>query len=305
MTQTAADPATAPPAAPPAAPPPRRLSRRRFLKFCAGAATLPVAAGVYATQVEPFWPQYHQIDIPVRGLPAAFAGYRIAHLTDLHTGKVPISYLQRVMNHVRDLKPDLVLVTGDLVHHNPAMIGPVIKLLNSLQAPVVATFGNHEYGIDRGQDEPRDPALPEKLEAALTAAGHTALRNAAIPVRKGPETLWIVGMDDLWYGGFDETRAFADVPRGAISIAMSHNPDTAYRIATHHPALSLFGHTHGGQIRLPGYGALRLNITNQQFDWGLFELGTGKLYVSSGVGYIRRVRFCCRPEVPVFRLVAG
>jgi predicted MPP superfamily phosphohydrolase len=300
MTGTAADPLTTNAAAAP-----RRITRRGFFKFCAGVAMVPVAAGAYATQVEPFWPRYHQIDIPVRGLPPAFAGYRIAHLTDLHTGKAPISYLQHAMNHVRDLTPDLVLVTGDLVHHNPAMIGPVVDLLSSLRTPVVATFGNHEYGIDRGPDEPHDPDLADKLEAALTAAGHTPLRNASMPIRKGPDTLWIVGMDDLWYGGFDEIRAFADVPHGAVSIAMSHNPDTAYRIATHHPVLSLFGHTHGGQIRLPGYGALRLNVTNTQFDWGLFELGAGKLYVSSGVGYIRRVRFCCRPEVPMFRLVTA
>jgi predicted MPP superfamily phosphohydrolase len=292
------------PATPPAAAtPPRRISRRGFFKFCAAAAAVPVVAGVYSTQVEPFWPVFKQMDLPVKGLPPAFAGYRIAHVTDMHTGRTVTSYLQRAFEKVRDLKPDLVLVTGDLVHHDPAMIPTAIDLLGVLDAPIFATFGNHEYGINRGDGEPNDPLLADKLEAALKAAGHTPLRNGASPIHRGADRLWIVGMDDLWYGGFDDQAAFANVPPGATSIAMSHNPDTVYRIAAHHPVLTLCGHTHGGQIRIPGYGALKLNIENQQFDWGLFELGTGKIYVSSGIGYIRRVRFFCRPEVVVFRLV--
>ena len=75
-------------------------------------------------------------------------------------------------------------------------------------------------------------------------------------------------------------------------------------LAPHHPDLILSGHTHGGQIRVPIYGALRLNIAQTQYDMGHFQLPASQLYVSTGVGYIRRIRFNCRPEVPIFRLTS-
>ena len=113
-----------------------------------------------------------------------------------------------------------------------------------------------------------------------------------------------MGLDDLWFGRFDPGLAFAGVPRGEPRIALSHNPDTApYLDAPHAPDLILSGHTHGGQIRLPFYGPPVLNVRDVHHDWGLFDLpGGSRLYVSSGVGYIKRARFNCRPEVPVFRL---
>ena len=66
----------------------------------------------------------------------------------------------------------------------------------------------------------------------------------------------------------------------------------------------LAGHTHGGQIRIPFVGPLRLPVVNRQWDQGLFELGRTRFYVSRGVGYLRKMRFFCRPEVPVFRLTS-
>jgi predicted MPP superfamily phosphohydrolase len=75
-------------------------------------------------------------------------------------------------------------------------------------------------------------------------------------------------------------------------------------LAPHRPDLILSGHTHGGQIRLPFYGAMRLNVAQPQYDMGLFQLPESQLYVSTGVGYILRMRFNCRPEVPIFRLMS-
>jgi predicted MPP superfamily phosphohydrolase len=222
----------------------------------------------------------------------------------MHTGRTQFKYLQRVMSEVNDLKPDLVLITGDLIHHDSTALDPVVTLLKTFSAPVVVSFGNHDFGPFRGEDEPFDITLPQQVENAVTSTGATVLRNKSMPITHADGTLWLVGLDDLWFGDFNPDLAFKDVPANQPVIALSHNPDTAEMLAPHRPDLILSGHTHGGQIRLPFYGAMRLNVAQPQYDMGLFQLPESQLYVSTGVGYILRMRFNCRPEVPIFRLMS-
>jgi predicted MPP superfamily phosphohydrolase len=282
-----------------------RFSRRRFLLQAGALATLPLAVGVYSHKIEPFWPSFPEIPIRIKGLPKSFENYRIAQVTDMHTGRVPLAYLQRVLAQLNDLKPDLVAFTGDLIHHDASQIPAVESLLKSVAAPFAVSYGNHDFGPFRGNDEPFDPDLPEQLEKAVTAAGAPVLRNRSMPINRGNERLWLVGLDDLWFGEFNPSLAFADVPRNEPVICLSHNPDTAEMLAPHGPDLILSGHTHGGQIRIPFYGAIRLNVAQPQYDMGHFHLPASQLYVSRGVGYIISLRFNCRPEVPVFRLVCA
>jgi predicted MPP superfamily phosphohydrolase len=240
----------------------------------------------------------------LKGLPKSFEGFRIAQLTDMHTGRVPYDYLDRVVARVKESKPDLLAVTGDLVHHKTDMIEPVCRLLKQFTCPVIVSFGNHDFAPFRGDLEPYDPNLQDELQSVLTDIGCHVLRNAAMPIIRNDEKLWFVGLDDLWFGDFNPPRAFENVPAGATVIALSHNPDTADMLADQHPDLILSGHTHGGQIRLPYFGALRLNVAKPQYDMGHFHLPHSQLFVSTGVGYIRKIRFSCRPEVPMFKLLA-
>src|SRR6185437_15002575 len=85
-------------------------------------------------------------------------------------------------------------------------------------------------------------------------------------------------------------------------IALSHNPDTAIELDSFGVQWTLSGHTHGGQVCVPGYGALILNVQNTEFQQGLIKLANSHLYVSRGVGYLKQVRMFCRPEVPTFVL---
>ncbi len=294
-----------------AAPPPPATdalpSRRQFLGRAAFWASVPVMAGAYATQVEPFWPRVYERPMPIRNLPGPFEGYRVAHLTDLHTGYANFDYLRGVVRRIADLKPDLVLVTGDLIHHRRAAAAPAAAMLReayvSAGIPTVVSFGNHEFGYARRPNEPADDTLHLHAQEVLTDHGCIVLRNRSHTIERNGARLWLVGLDDLWFGQFDPALGFLNVPRDEPRIALSHNPDTVPFLAPFAPDLILSGHTHGGQIRLPFYGPPRLNIRNTQHDWGVFDLDHGgKLYVSSGVGYIQRVRFRCRPEAPVFRL---
>ena len=279
------------------------VSRRRFFKQLAAMATVPLAAGAYSREVEPFWPRIHEVPLRIAGLPPSFENFRIAQVTDMHAGRVPMNYLETVMQRIDALKPDLLAFTGDLIHHNSAWVDAVTQMLKIFSVPVIVSFGNHEFGVGRGPKDPYDPDLAENFQSTLNAAGYHVLRNASMPIEHADGRLWLSGLDDLWFGEFNPTRAFRDVAPNEPVIAMSHNPDTAEMLAPFHPDLILSGHTHGGQIRLPFYGAIRLNVAQPQYDVGHFQLPNSQLYVSAGVGYILKVRFNCRPEVPIFRLM--
>ena len=306
MTLTLDPPAAA---APPTPAPPRRLTRRQFFRRAGLLAAAPMAVGAYATQVEPFWPRLREMAMPIRRLPAAFDGYRVLHLTDLHAGYTVWSYLVKTLRRTTALRPDLVLVTGDVVNHHRKWVEPIATLLGetfvAAGVPTVVSFGNHDFGYARRADEPPDDDLHLVLEASLTAHGCTVLRNRSHAIDRGGSRLWTVGLDDLWFGQFDADVAFAGVPADEPRIALSHNPDTAPHLARFAPDLILSGHTHGGQINLPLWGPPLLNVADTTRAHGLFDVGGGsQLYVSSGVGYIRRVRLNCRPEAVLFRLRA-
>lgn len=296
---TAGEPAASDSAAAPGS----LLTRRALLKRMGAYAVAPLGAGIYASHIEPFWPQFHEVRVPIRRLPPAFQGYRIAQLTDLHAGEVPMSFIRSVVQRVQEFRPDLLAVTGDFTHHDPEMLDPVCSLIASTNVPAVFTFGNHEYGVER--PDGTCPELSELAAAAIDRHNHTLLRNSSMRLTRQGGGLTLVGMDDLWYGNFDPVAAFADVQYDGPVIVFSHNPDTAGDCDAHRPDLILAGHTHGGQIRMPLLGALYLNTINRQFDQGQFQLPHSTLYVSRGVGYIRQLRFCCRPEIPIFRLEAA
>jgi len=292
----------------PHAPKTRTFSRRRLLRNLLGFGVVG-ASGAYGRDVEPFWVEWHDVPMPLRNLPKSFDGFRIAQLTDLHSSHiVPLSYLREVVEQVKRSKPNLVVVTGDLVTHTLEFVAGVCDLLGELPAagiPTVATFGNHDYDIgssSRGGLDGQMTAVADALEARLTDNKVSVLRNRAMPLRHDDGRVWIVGLEDLWSGRFSPQIAFAGVRADEPIIALSHNPDTAEELDAYGAQWTLAGHTHGGQVRVPGVGALILNVQNKTYDQGQFALPRSTLYVSRGVGYLMKARLFCRPEVPTFVL---
>ncbi|CAN5435791.1 metallophosphoesterase [soil metagenome] len=280
-----------------------RLSRRAFFRRAAAYSALPVVVGAYASQIEPFWLDIHEKQVSIAGLPPAFDGMRIAQITDLHIDeRIPLGYLRRVVERVNAAKPDLVCVTGDIVNHAIEWIDRSVDVLSKLEAPVVVSFGNHDYAPNTARPGPVT-IIATPLQMKLEEAGCIVLRNRAAVLERSGQKLWFVGIDDLWSDSFSPIDAFAGVERGAVSICLSHNPDSSEHVVRFGPKLILAGHTHGGQLRLPLIGALILPIVDRRFDQGLFELENGcQMYVSRGVGFLLRARFCCRPELPIFVL---
>ncbi|MCX5656408.1 MAG: metallophosphoesterase [Planctomycetota bacterium] len=287
----------------PASPPRRRLTRRAILKY--GAVLAVAGAGAaYARWIEPEWIEVTRHDLPVPHLPAAWDGARVALIADLHhCAWVPLDYLARAIEQVKALEPDLVAVAGDLILSNiPANAERVAGLFAGLRPPhgVFACLGNHDYGLTRpvyGRVVP-DLGVAENL----TKNGVRVLRNEAVQLTRSGQALWVAGVEDFWTSRCLPRLAMRDVPAGAANLVLCHNPDAADELAAAGCGPILAGHTHGGQVCIPFIGPVLLPVENRTRDQGLHTVGRTCVYVTRGIGWTRRVRFACRPEISLLTL---
>ncbi len=222
-------------------------------------------------------PRVVRVDLGFPDLPAAFDGYRIAQISDVHCG--PFAPEKRVSSwcwRASHLGADLVAVTGDLIASGTSHIEAVARALGGLEAPdgVVACMGNHDYF---GAGEP--------LVLALERHGLRVLRNTSDVLSRGDASLVIAGVDDTWTGRAQLPRALAGSPAGSFPILLAHDPDMFPEAARLGVRLTLSGHTHGGQIGVP-FLARRWNLARiaTRFTAGLYHNGPSMLYVNRGVG---------------------
>ncbi|MBN1201643.1 MAG: metallophosphoesterase [Anaerolineae bacterium] len=271
--------------------------KKRPLVTALGAAL--AAAGWYGWRIEPRWLRVVHLTLPVSDLPPAFDGYRIAHLSDLHLG-VPLTqdHLPDVIQAVNREHPDLIAITGDVATGQRDGLADGRDQLANLHAldGVWACTGNHDFFVG-----------VEAVTAALAGAGIGLLRNDHHVIARGPDRLVIAGVDDMVRGVANLGAALNGAPENSPVILLAHEPDFA-RIAIAEPRiiLQLSGHTHGGQIRLPGLGAPVLPKLGQLYPAGAYRIGAMALYVTHGTGTGRFVmRFNCRPEIAFITLRRG
>jgi len=264
---------------------------------------MTVATLGYARWVAPFKTEYVEVNMPLANLPGSFEGFRILHLSDFHTGDVPVSYLRKVIERVNQTRYDLAVITGDFVSHNLKHVEEAAELVDALRRPIVVTFGNHDYS---STIEPwSSTEVVDALSRAMEKRGVEVLRNRALTIEHEDGRIHVVGLDDFWSGTFDPDKAFAGIDRREPIIALSHNADSIFALRRFGAQWVLAGHTHGGQIRIPILGPMVLPVHFKQFDKGLFDVRGTKLYVSRGVGCRVPVRFRCPPEVTTFVLGRG
>lgn len=245
-----------------------------------------------------FWQDTPTIERISLGTPLGSADRPITlvQLSDLHMGGPrDVVRLRIALELVAQVQPDVVVLTGDYVREDARTIDMAIPLLKDLSAPlgVYAVLGNHDLWSDR-----------QVVTAGLAAAGITVLDNQGLELASGDRSLYLAGLDDAWSGTPDLAAALADNMDGGAVVLLVHEPDLGQAIATEDAVwLLLSGHSHGGQVRLPGRGALVLPDYAHKYQQGLYTNGAGWIYVNRGLGTTSiPIRLGCRPEVTVITL---
>lgn len=272
-----------------------RISRRAFLGYLAtGVLTFAggsVAGNVYHAQVT-----QHRVMLPRLRQPL-----RVVQLSDLHYGPyLHAGSVRAWVAQAQAQQPDLIVLTGDTVDRwLRAPLAPLVEALSGLQAPlgVWACAGNHDHN--------RFPNLT-LLGAALAEAGVTLLVNKGTLLR---DDLYLAAVDDWGTGSPDLEASLQAAPGAAATLLLCHQPDF-FEQMTLHVDLTLSGHTHGGQVRLPFWGVLETSSSyGERYLEGWApppDARFGKAYVSRGLGVsLLPVRWNCPAELAVFDLLPG
>jgi len=271
------------------------LTRRHFLAATAGA--LGAAALGDGFLLEPAAVQVTRHELPIPGLPAALDGVRIACLADVHLHRGISRAARAALEQVDRERPEIVVLAGDICNKRgdlPTLTAWARDARGTLAT--FATFGNWErYAkIDRAT-----------AEAAYGKAGVEFLCNTTARVSIRGATLTILGLDDPVEGRPDPMAALAGVGARDVAVWVLHGPgyvDELPKSVAPRPALFLAGHTHGGQIRLPGITPV-LPVGSGRFVAGWYRDTVAPLYVSRGIGTVFvPARLFCPPELPVFSL---
>ncbi|HXX95306.1 MAG TPA: metallophosphoesterase [Planctomycetota bacterium] len=253
---------------------------------------------LYALLVEAHWVARTETRLEVAQPVLGHDRYRIVHLSDLHLEAVGRREF-RVVELVREAKPDLILLTGDYMNlrEGASALHEMLVALVAV-APVYGVPGNWDSKFLQSQ--------------IFREAGATLLVDDTALLEQGPARLRLVGQEVHPHKPLRELlRGLQD---GAFTIFMAHKPDAVDELHDREPGqrvdLFLCGHTHGGQVRLPFWGAvITFSKYHKRFESGRYDFEGVPLYVSRGVGCeggsAPRVRFLCRPEVAVIDLVAA
>jgi len=257
----------------------------------------------YGTLVEPFRLRVRRVEVPSRKLSNPGTPLRIVQLSDLHVERTTPRE-RALAGLVAALEPDLILLTGDYLNtsyrRDPQALSDLRDLLARLHAPagVIAIWGTPKVDFQ------------DVLRPVLDGLGIILLEDEAREVAVRDHRLWLVGLTctrDLELARTNLRKLLCGVPKGAYTILLHHTPDLMPEAAAQGLDLVLAGHTHGGQWRLPGFGAV---YTSSRY-WKRYEGGYRReratdLYVSRGLGMegfgLPRARFFCPPEVVLVTL---
>lgn len=295
------------------------LDRRRVLKTLAGLFLAFAGTGAYAAAWEPVRQGVTRYRLTPRGWPAG-RRLRLVVISDLHIGSlhVPLSRVAEIVDEANALKPDLTLLLGDFVaSRKPVASDPPMRdwaaELARLQTRdgVFAVLGNHDWWHDPATQIAR--AGPTQVGQALERAGIPVLENRALRLSTPDGPLWLAGLGDqiaflprrrgLPHGLDDFAGTMAQIAEDdAPVIMMAHEPDVFARMPDR-VALTLSGHTHGGQVRLLGWSPIVPSRYGNRYAYGHVREGGRDLIVSAGIGTSQLpIRFGIPPEILLIEL---
>jgi uncharacterized protein len=268
------------------------LKRRDFLLGGASALLLSVREAA-ASEPAAFEVTRNELFLP--GLSPEHEGLLVAQLSDIHVGSgTPDGRVLSAVRRVNAAAPGLVVLTGDYVTWKGDPVGRVPELLAGLRAPVVATMGNHDHYVDA-------PALRRGLEHI----GYCVLQNehTAVTLRGAPLT--VLGVDDAHTRHDDVAATFRGAPASGSRLVLAHMPTSIRKLPPDQGLMCLSGHTHGGQLWLPGVTPALFAMGGQPYVRGHYRVQGNQLYVNRGLGFGRgtsKPRAGSEPEVSLFTL---
>jgi predicted MPP superfamily phosphohydrolase len=276
-----------------------QCSRRQFLKITGWslAAAVLTTSGFLCLHNEANQPQVFSVTIPIEHLHPSLEGFKILQMSDFHL--YPYTRPELVQ-HVVDLcntrNADLAVLTGDFVWLQVEAIFELTALLSGLQTKhgIYAVIGNHDIWTN-----------VDIVRAGFERERIPVLVNQGLPIGVGKGSFYLAGLDDGQSGRPDLQAALEDAPLAEPVVLLLHEPDLADKVALDgRVSLQLSGHTHGGQVRLPGIGAFILPYLGRKYDRGLYRLNQMWLYANGGIGTISiPVRYRCPPEITEIILV--
>jgi len=269
-------------------------------------ASLLLGLAVWGFVIEPDRLVVHEVRLALPRWPMELAGLRIAVLADIHAGAphIGLDKIEQIAATVDQARPDIVILLGDyVVGFRSTGFGHTIppedtaRVLASLRAPlgVFAILGNHDWWFDG-----------ERVRRAFRTAGIVVLENEAVSVTRDGQALWLAGLADLWTRRPDVIGALRGVPDGAPAIVLTHSPDVFPDVPAR-VALTLAGHTHGGQLRLPLIGRPVVpSRYGQRYAAGHVVEDGRHLFVTTGIGTsIIPIRIGVPPEIAVLTIAGA
>jgi predicted MPP superfamily phosphohydrolase len=255
---------------------PRKLSRRHFIR--AAAVLAPISAFGDSRWLEPQWVKTTHLRLT--GKPA----HRFVQFSDLHH-KGDRAYSESVVKQINALSPEFVCFTGDLIEE-AKFLPEALEILSGIKAPMYGIPGNHDYWSN---------APFEPIAKCFAATGGAWLEDAERVIANGKINLAGVAR-------MSPSRTLPAPKPGMKNILLIHYPAWAKAFEAKFD-LVLAGHSHGGQVRIPFYGAVMLPFLVDEYDLGLFQTKAGPLYVNAGIGWFPYpIRFNCRPEITVIEI---
>ena len=230
------------------------------------------------------------IDLPQ--LPRKLDGLRIIHLSDIHHSPFTgLEHIERAVRVANRLKPDLFVLTGDYVSHEVEYIEPVAELMGRLRSPfgTFTCLGNHDHWTD-----------PELITERFREQGINMLINEGLRFEARGASFWLAGVDDHMVGKTDLDAALRGSYPDEMKLLLAHNPIIFRKAVAAGVALTLAGHTHGGQVRLRDAKPL---LRRRKLSNGLHERNGSHIYITRGIGtVVLPVRYQCPPEISLLEL---
>lgn len=275
------------------------FERRRFVRnISLGIASVPFLGSIYAITKGKYNFHVKKLDLFLKRLPASFNGLKVVQFSDFHAGSFDdIEKVTAGLALINEIKPDIILFTGDLVNNRSIEAHPYIGLLKNLKAKYgkFAVLGNHDYGeyipFDTHEEQQEDRT---EMERNFKRTGFQLLRNKTIQIDNGTDHIDLIGVEN-WgkkpfpqYGDID--LAIKGLQKEQFNIVMSHDPDHWEYILREHPKhfdLTLSGHTHGFQmgVQIPGWKWSPAKYRYKRW-LGHYSINQQHLFVSKGFGFL-------------------